>query len=377
MFLSLWLGLVLSGGVVLAFNQRSRRAGLACRVRSALDMKLKPSECSFIVCPGFGNDEQDYRNPLNLGAELSFVETLRSECVENVDVLPIKRSDWLKLLPAAASNPFAFAKGDIRPDQLYQFYIQELRMMVNDKVSSSPNTPVVLIGHSAGGWLARDYMADGSTLPLEVVGLVTLGTPHSSPETGKVSDDATRGALRFVDENYPGAFLQSSGVVYVSVGGTAVPANETAVKGDPAFFANDAYLAVSGVKVDQRKGDGVVPLAYTLLQGSTKVVIEGAYHSIQAPNNFWYGGPRGVKKWLPVALKEISSSKRFNTLNSQVKEYGVNGGEMGAATGSIGYSGGLGPWLKDKVGQSGMRLIGVLGILNYAVFVGKFLLGER
>jgi len=60
------------------------------RVRSSLSMKIK---CSFIICPGFGNDEMDYRNPLKLGAEGSFVQTLKNQGVEEEDisVLKIKR----------------------------------------------------------------------------------------------------------------------------------------------------------------------------------------------------------------------------------------------------------------------------------------------
>ena len=39
-------------------------------------------------------------------------------------------------------------------------------------------------------------------------------------------------------------------------------------KGDPVFFASDAYLAVTGDdkdSLDGRVGDGVVPLDFTLL----------------------------------------------------------------------------------------------------------------
>lgn len=53
-----------------------------------------------------------------------------------------------------------------------------------------------------------------------VQGCVTLGTPHLPPAPPGV--DMTRGALSFVDANYPGAFLKDQGITYTTVAGVAV-----------------------------------------------------------------------------------------------------------------------------------------------------------
>ncbi|VAI54612.1 unnamed protein product [Triticum turgidum subsp. durum] len=57
-----------------------------------------------------------------------------------------------------------------------------------------------LIGHSAGGWLARVYMEELGTSDISL--LLTLGTPHLPPPKG-VSGviDQTRGLLNYVEKN--------------------------------------------------------------------------------------------------------------------------------------------------------------------------------
>lgn len=74
---------------------------------------------------------------------------------------------------------------------------------------------VDLVGHSAGGWLARAYLADekyhGTQLPARAVRtLVTLGAPHLAPPKGVPGVfDATRGALDWLNGTYPGAHFAS------------------------------------------------------------------------------------------------------------------------------------------------------------------------
>lgn len=66
---------------------------------------------------------------------------------------------------------------------------------------------VHLIGHSAGGWLARAFLADllgpGSTASSPIATLVTLGTPHVPP-CHSSARDMTGGALRWVNQHWPG-----------------------------------------------------------------------------------------------------------------------------------------------------------------------------
>ena len=48
------------------------------------------------ITPGFGNDQIDYLNPMNLGEEAGMVQALRRRGFP-VYVVPVKRTDWLKV----------------------------------------------------------------------------------------------------------------------------------------------------------------------------------------------------------------------------------------------------------------------------------------
>lgn len=97
------------------------------------------------------------------------------------------------------------------------------------------SSKVSLIGHSAGGWLARLFLYEFGTEDVEL--LVTLGTPHlwvwliifpkwknkkkllfrPPPQGIQGVVDQTRGLLYHIEENFPGAF--HSEVKYVCVAG--------------------------------------------------------------------------------------------------------------------------------------------------------------
>jgi pimeloyl-ACP methyl ester carboxylesterase len=75
---------------------------------------------------------------------------------------------------------------------------------------------VTLVGHSAGGWLARAFLGDaryGAAPGLPnpaVAALVSLGTPHLPPPAGVF--DVTRGALSWLHGRLPGAHFADRGV---------------------------------------------------------------------------------------------------------------------------------------------------------------------
>jgi hypothetical protein len=226
-----------------------------------------------------------------------------------VDVVPIKRTDWLKV--ASGIGSIDYWQNRCKPEVLFKFYFEEVDKKVK-KLRQQYGKPVILIGHSAGGWLARAMLSNGEWINSEdysnsssdlVIGLVTLGTPHSPPCNGV--RDMTGGCLKFVDSNYPGSFLQKKSIFYVTVSGKAVQGNATALKGSSALFASKSYLQLTGNSQNNGNevGDGVVPTSISHLKGAVQVTLANVYHSINAPNNYWYGGPEVVKQWFPqVAL---------------------------------------------------------------------------
>ncbi len=251
-----------------------------------------------------------------------------------IRVLPLpKRSDWLQVFWKGALDPqfWAGQAPPIRPAFAWYLQriadtIQEMRNSENDSESialtSTTSPKMILVGHSAGGWLARaalGYLSQSSRedetsppiIPLEcILGLVTLGTPHIPPPPQIM--DMTRGALRITNEKFPGAYHQSSpnepdSLFYLTVMGDAIrgvqqvrksPWEPTVVSG----FAYNSYEAVCGQ--GDVNGDGVVPLESGHLNQAKQLTLPGIFHSINRPDQ-WYGSDNVIDSWHTVMLQLV------------------------------------------------------------------------
>jgi len=245
------------------------------------------------------------------------VSILKAQGVKNVYVVPIMRPQWLLIVLGIFTADFW--QSSCRPLQLFGFYCKSVDETVR-LAQLETGKSAILVGHSAGGWLARAVLSDGywmqegkssdanAILSSDLVlGLVTLGAPHFPPSS--TGADMTRGALSFVDRRYPSAHLKNNnnnnkgrGVFYVTVGGGAVMGNSSAAEGSVERFAARSYLQVTGSSSEER-GDGVVPLSSTHLPAALQITIKDCWHSIQAPDNRWYGGdPATLTCWLLPTL---------------------------------------------------------------------------
>ena len=111
------------------------------------------------------------------------------------------------------------------------WYLERTLKTIDEVSAANEGRRVLLIAHSAGGWLARAALADGAWVREGeqagsfVRALVTLGSPHFPPPAGASASCATRGALAFTDNAYPGAHLaESQSIVYLTVAGSAIQA---------------------------------------------------------------------------------------------------------------------------------------------------------
>eukprot|EP00578_Thalassiosira_sp_NH16_P001842 CAMPEP_0181137520 /NCGR_PEP_ID=MMETSP1071-20121207/33749_1 /TAXON_ID=35127 /ORGANISM="Thalassiosira sp., Strain NH16" /LENGTH=388 /DNA_ID=CAMNT_0023224279 /DNA_START=191 /DNA_END=1357 /DNA_ORIENTATION=- len=322
------------------------------------------SKIPIVICPGFGNDQIDYSNPLDQGDENGFVAALmrRGFDPDLIQVMPLERYEWLRVAGGLFDIP-NFYTGNCRPDGLgYGWYVQRLRQTIEEAYEKAGREEkVIVLGHSAGGWLARAALGDGSwdvndgeegsevRAADRVRALVTIGAIHKPPAGDAVSTCVTRGALSYLDREYPGAFLSEEGVAYVSVGGDAVfgkqqekspvPIDNKDTKGgsqevnevykfrgegSASSVAYSSYSAVSGN--GEMTGDGVVPLEWSLLEGSRTIVLDGVVHSINEagttlPTNRWYGSEGVVDRWLTEALEEagVASGSGRNGNNFPLK----------------------------------------------------------
>ena len=125
-------------------------------------------------------------------------------------------------------------------DAGYRWYLQRIQAAVDKACRESNRDQVDLIGHSAGGWLARAFVGDAlymksnlmpessladhltvapglglGTFPRSahqrVRRLVTLGTPHLGPSSGR---DMTGGTLTWLNAQWPGIWQYPTGITH-------------------------------------------------------------------------------------------------------------------------------------------------------------------
>ena len=265
-----------------------------------------------IILPGFGNATRDYVAPFgNEDASLAAALARRGFSSR---ALPVDRKDWLKVGRMAFT--LDFWKTTCTTDQGYKWYLERVKAEVDAARAATGADRVVLVGHSAGGWLARAFLGEqqwkddpvrsGEDAPHEgIAALVTLGSPHAPPPPdAKDTKDMTGGALTWVNSTWPGAYFAPSGVNYVTVGSRAVRGDRAAPKSTLAGYACGSYLQVAGAW-HEVEGDAVVPLQSALLKGARQVVLDRALHSMSRLGTFeeaseveWYGSEAVLDTWL-------------------------------------------------------------------------------
>jgi pimeloyl-ACP methyl ester carboxylesterase len=193
----------------------------------------------------------------------------------------------------APITPLDWAMGRVRG---YGQLVFEVASTVDRALLESSSEKAVLVGHSAGGILARIYV--GGDPPYggrrysghrRVSHLVTLGTPHNAP-----------GEVRFApiteaNELFPGTL--HPGIRYLCVAGAAVDgASSRRARRSYKRFGSDWQV----------KGDGKVPVQSALLSGAEPLVLDDLYHGrlYGVLGRPWYGSDREtVERWWPEDLR--------------------------------------------------------------------------
>ncbi|KAJ8771347.1 hypothetical protein K2173_026524 [Erythroxylum novogranatense] len=291
------------------FNLRAYSLSSVSRTISA--STFRPA----VILPGLGNNTGDYEK---------LEVTLQEYGVPTV-VAKVSRLDWLR--NAAGLVDPNYWRGTLRPRPVLDWYLQRVDEAIQEAKGVEQGGTISLIGHSAGGWLARVYLAEFGLTDVSL--LLTLGTPHIPPPKG-VSGviDQTRGLLNYV-EMYCSETVYSAQLKYVCIAGRyiqgarffgnsdeanpAVPtendkltAEAVLVNGtrtsNPGFrarFVGQGYKQVCG-QADVW-GDGVVPEISAHLEGAINISLDGVYHSPVGSDDEvrpWYGSPAVVGKWI-------------------------------------------------------------------------------
>ena len=153
-----------------------------------------------VILPGFGNAGLDYVTPLGANESVGLKAALERRGFDTVEVVPVDRTDWLRVAGGLLDADFRAGEGTPN-GRAFGWYIERTGATVRKAkakaaASGDADARVLLLGHSAGGWLARAALGDGTpesslarlNAAEDVCGLVTLGTPHLPPPEGAQID---------------------------------------------------------------------------------------------------------------------------------------------------------------------------------------------
>lgn len=152
----------------------------------------------------------------------------------------------------------------------------------------------ILVGHSAGGMIARLYLHEGPVWGRvyggveHVHSVITLGSPHCSDRKGDIGWMLADQANRLV----PGT-PYSARIRYRAVMGKYLCGNENGNHRERRSFRTYQFFTGQG----DVWGDGIVPIQSARLDGAESLLLEGVAHSRKLSGN-WYGGPRAlIRRW--------------------------------------------------------------------------------
>jgi triacylglycerol esterase/lipase EstA (alpha/beta hydrolase family) len=228
---------------------------------------VTPDTSGIVLFGGFASPSAIYA---------SFARTLTVVTGQPVHVVKAQTYDWI---PSIAPMGWVLL-------------LNKLHKSVR-KATAAHGCKVTLIGHSAGGVLARLYLGPEPFFGRCYRGidcvdrLITLGSPHYNRER------RLHGGImsRWIEQRYPGACF-SDRVQYVSIAGRLTRGNREGTPREQHAFRFYQKLVGNG----EAWGDGLIPVESALLNGSHHIVLEGVGH-FAGFGGPWYGSPETVKLW--------------------------------------------------------------------------------
>ena len=186
---------------------------------------------------------------------------------------------------------------------------------------ASKGAPLLVIGHSAGGMLARLLTADvpfagRRYAAAEAIGaIVTLGTPHRLGAGGDLGRRLIAVAGAAAERSVPGAF-HAPRVAYVAVASRAVVGRP-----DGDGRSRVAFRLYQGLRPEPGataiEGDGMVPVPAALLDGARNIVLDDVVHG-QAAGHPWYGTDLGLDGWWDEGLSAWRTALRVRAAERPV-----------------------------------------------------------
>jgi len=195
-------------------------------------------------------------------------------------VAPLPRTEWIKVARNLPTKAFLDAKLPVHSTLAWYFEAME-KGLADIFAAEGPDVEIAIIGHSIGGWVARAFLGglSGSSTGVyrlaqkQCRSLVTLGTPHLSPDGALV--DQTRGLLKEVEqtEACTSQSLMERGIDVTCVGSSSLDGN-IFTSDIEQLVAASSYFPLLGRLGADVKGDGIVPTALAFMDGARKIEIE-------------------------------------------------------------------------------------------------------
>lgn len=165
--------------------------------------------------------------------------------------------------------------------------------------------PIVVVGHSAGGILARLAMSPvpfhgrRAAVADHVGALVTLGTPHGLASARLPRSHPGIRAARFLEAVTPGAYFCPR-TAYLTVGSDLVRPVEAPARWLWDRLRGRAFRHLVGPH-GTSGGDGIVQLESSQLRGAEHITFHDVRHGhIGGP---WYGDEEVIDRWWPRAVE--------------------------------------------------------------------------
>ena len=246
-----------------------------------------------VILPGLGNATEDYEE---------FKEELSSRGFMATSIARVARPDWLR--NAAGIVKPSYWQGTLEPRPTVDWYLERINNAIEEaRNASNNNGEVVLLAHSAGGWLSRVYLEskDDYANAKLVSKVVSLGSPlNAVPLDVPGVVDQTRGILTYVEANCLSP--KALGIEWICLAGTyKTGVKEFSRERFSDFIVGQGYKQVCGAA--DASGDGITPVesAQLQLEGVENIVLEGVFHTPVGSNNEdrpWYGTKKILDLWV-------------------------------------------------------------------------------
>ncbi|OEU14046.1 hypothetical protein FRACYDRAFT_188960 [Fragilariopsis cylindrus CCMP1102] len=234
-------------------------------------------------------------------------------------VVPLSRRDWIKVSKQLPTTNFLDATLEVH--KTLDWYFDSIEAGLNEILSLSQQKKnngdngldgICFVGHSIGGWVARAYLGGlsrSSTAVSKIVlednnmvsSLITLGTPHVSPDTALI--DQTRGLLREVAETSAcssDTLVTERGIDVTCLCSSSFSGNFITTNIEE-FVAASSYLPLLGKTNDSVKGDGIVPLDLAFMEEPARKIILPECPSTGKPIRHSHVLPTPWNLWDPSA----------------------------------------------------------------------------